>query len=124
MTATLIPNADDLRIAEQLAMAKAMRDRGMTGTGGSGMAGQVYMVGNQYGNLAQNLGGSVLSALNDRDQQELSTRQRQAEDAALGAIPSGALMPHAYIARSSTRGSFGTSMPSCRGPVPGLLTGS
>lgn len=79
MTATLIPNADDLRIAEQLAMAKAMRERGMTGTGGSGMAGQVYMVGNQYGNLAQSLGGAILGAkaVSDRDQLEATREQER-----------------------------------------------
>lgn len=88
MTATLIPNADDLRIAEQLALAKSLREQGMSGTGGSGMAGQVYMVGNQYGNLAKMLGGAILGAkaVNDRDQLE-AVREQQ-KQAWLGQMPS------------------------------------
>ena len=70
------------KLAEQL-VANAMQSNG-----NSGMAGGVYMVGNQYGNLAQNLGGSLMSALADRDQQALSTRQRQAEQDTLASIPS------------------------------------
>ena len=81
MTATLIPNADDLRIAEQMALAKTLREKGMTGTGGSGMAGNVYMVGNQWGNLAQALGGAAMGAMADRNRQELEgTRNTQYED--------------------------------------------
>lgn len=81
MTATLIPNADDLRIAEQMALAKNLRERGMTGTGGSGMAGNVYMVGNQWGNLAQSLGGAAMQYMGDRNRQELEgTRNQQYEE--------------------------------------------
>lgn len=88
MTATLIPNADDLRIAEQLAMAKAMRERGMTGTGGSGMAGQVYMVGNQWGNLAENIGGAILGAKAASDRDQLQAARDQQKQAWLAQMPS------------------------------------
>src|SRR5574343_312688 len=88
MTATLIPNADDLRIAEQLAMAKAMRERGMTDKGGSGMAGQVYMVGNQYGNLAQSLGGAILGAKAASDRDQLQATRDQQKQAWLAQMPS------------------------------------
>lgn len=88
MTATLIPNADDLRIAEQLAMAKAMRERGMTDKGGSGMAGQVYMVGNQYGNLAQSLGGAILGAKAASDRDQLYADREQQKQAWLAQMPS------------------------------------
>ena len=96
MTAELVfpDNTEDFaaqqaKLERRRKLAESLVANAMKSDGGAGYhGGKVYMVGNQYGNLAQSLGGSVLSALNDRDQQELSTRQRQAEDAALGAIPS------------------------------------
>ena len=103
MTAELIPpnpdqnyfadpaldfQAQQAKLERRRKLAESLVANAMQSNGNSGMAGGVYMVGNQYGNLAQSIGGNVMSALADRDQQALSTRQRQAEDAALGAIPS------------------------------------
>lgn len=102
MTAELIPNPDQNyfadpaldfaaqaeKLARRRKLAESLVQSAMQSNGGAGMHGGVYMVGNQYGNLAQNIGGNVMSALADRDQADLSTRQRQAEESALGAIPS------------------------------------
>lgn len=70
------------KLAESL-VANAMQDNG-----GAGMVGNLFVKGNQFGNLAQNIGGNVMSAMADRDQQDLSTRQRQAEQDTLASIPS------------------------------------
>ena len=64
--------------ARKAQAAKLVQDA-MQSNGGSGMAGGVYMVGNQYGNLAKSLGGSLMSALADRDQQNLVQQQGQAQ---------------------------------------------
>lgn len=92
--------------ARKAAAAKLVQDA-MTGTGGSGMAGGVYMVGNQWGNLAKSLGGSLMGAMADRDQQNLAQQQGQAQaewqqqfDAApasleqAGPMPDGTPMPN------------------------------
>lgn len=88
MSATLIPNADDLRIAEQLALAKSLREQGMSGTGGSGMAGQVYMVGNQYGNLAKMLGGAAADYMGGQNRDQLQATRDQQKQEWLGQMPS------------------------------------
>ena len=88
MSATLIPNADDQRIAEQLALAKSLRAQGMSGTGGSGMAGQVYMVGNQYGNLAKMLGGAAADYMGGQNRDQLQATRDQQKQEWLGQMPS------------------------------------
>ena len=88
MSATLIPNADDQRIAEQLALAKSLREQGMSGTGGSGMAGQVYMVGNQYGNLAKMLGGAAADYMGGQNRDQLQATRDQQKQEWLGQMPS------------------------------------
>jgi hypothetical protein len=88
MSATLIPNADDQRIAEQLALAKSLREQGMSGMGGSGMAGQVYMVGNQYGNLAKSLGGAVAQYMGSQNRDDLQATRDQQKQEWLGQMPS------------------------------------
>lgn len=81
--------AQQAKLERRRKLAESLVQSAMQSNGGSGYhGGKVYMVGNQYGNLAENIGGSVLSALADRDQQQLSERQRQAESNALAAIPS------------------------------------
>ena len=88
MTAQLVfpDNTDEFRLQqaqllERKRQAQALIDQAMTSNGNSGMAGQVYMVGNQYGNLAKNLGGSIQSALADRDMRNLQQQQQQAQSA-------------------------------------------
>ena len=88
MTAQLIPNLDDQRIAEQLALAKTLRDQGLTGTGGSGMAGQVYMVGNQYGNLAKSLGGAFAQYMGGKNRDELAAQRTQQFNDYMSQLPS------------------------------------
>ena len=84
MTATLIDNTDDYRLqqqrlAERKRMAQALIDQAAQSNGGSGMAGGVYMVGNQWGNVAKSLGGMLMGAMADRDQRQLAEGQRQAQ---------------------------------------------
>ena len=84
MTAQLIDNLDDARLQqaqllERKRQAQKLIDDAMTSNGNSGMAGQVYMVGNQYGNLAKNLGGTLQGALADRDMQNLQVAQNAAQ---------------------------------------------
>ena len=88
MTAQLIPNLDDQRIAEQLLLAKQLREQGMTGSGNSGMAGQVYMVGNQYGNLAKSLGGAFAQYMGDQNRQALDTQRQQQYNDYMSQLPS------------------------------------
>ena len=85
MTATLIPDQLDefrlqqARALERKAQAAKLVNDAMTSNGGSGMAGGVYMVGNQYGNLAKSLGGSLMGALADRDMQNAQFSQNAAQ---------------------------------------------
>lgn len=104
MTATLIPNPDDQRITEQLALANAMRERGMAGKGGQGMAGNVYMVGNQWGNLAQTLGGAYLGNKATNERQALNdTRNKQYADA-MAAMPSATEQREAWTPEQMAAG--------------------
>ena len=94
MTAQLIPNLDDQRIAEQLALAKQLREQGMTGTGNSGMAGQVYMVGNQYGNLAKSLGGAFAQYMGNQNRQALDAQRQQQYSDYMKQLPSATTTQH------------------------------
>lgn len=75
--------ADRKKQAQQL-IADAATDKG-----NSGMAGNVFMVGNQWGNVAKSLGGNLQSVMADRDMSELAQQQRQAQSDWEAAKPDG-----------------------------------
>ena len=73
MTATLqFPDSDyDIqmrRALERKKLAQQLIEQAAQANGGSGYhGGPVYMVGNQYGNLAKNLGGAAMNYMADKD---------------------------------------------------------
>lgn len=88
MTAELLPTPEEQRVVSQLALAKALREQGMTGKGNSGMAGNVYMVGNQWGNLANVLGGAAMQHMGQNSLEQLQAKRDQEQADFLGSMPS------------------------------------
>jgi hypothetical protein len=68
------------QIARRRALANQMVAQAARDNGGSGMAGGVYMVGNQWGNVARDLGGAVLSGMADKQEAENVLQQRMAQN--------------------------------------------
>lgn len=88
MAGIIFQDPEQQRIADQIEYAKALRNSGMTGTGGSGMAGNVYMVGNQWGNVAKTLGGVVMEGMGRSDAEGLQKARQAQRDQFLSQMPS------------------------------------
>lgn len=76
------------QIARRRALAQRLVAQAASDNGGAGMAGKVYMVGNQWGNVAQDIGGAVMNRMADNDQQQLAAEQSRYDNDTLAAIPS------------------------------------
>lgn len=66
-------------LARRRKLAEQLIQQGMSVKGGAGMVGPVYAVGNQLGDLAQVIGGNVMSHQADQQQQQLEQAQQQAQ---------------------------------------------
>lgn len=77
------------RVKEQLATAAALRKAGMSGNTGAGMVGQVYAVGNPWGNIAQSLAGALLGHKARNAEADIEQRQLQERNDWLSQMPSG-----------------------------------
>lgn len=68
------------QIARRRKQAQQLAHAAATSNGGSGMAGQVYMVGNQWGNVARDVGAAVLNHSADKAEAENALQQRMAQN--------------------------------------------
>ena len=81
------------RIIAQLKLADALRQQGMTakavGSGGAGMVGNLFVKGNQMGNLAQVLGGAGLDAYARNQADKLGASREAERQQFMAEMPSG-----------------------------------
>ena len=81
------------RIIAQLKLADALRQQGMTakavGSGGAGMVGNLFVKGNQMGNLAQVLGGAGLDAYARNQADKLGASRDAERQQFMAEMPSG-----------------------------------
>jgi hypothetical protein len=89
-----IQDPEQERIDAQIALAEALRKQGMAGDGGARMVGNLFVKGNQWGNLAQALGGAVTGGIAQNANEELGAKRDAERQAWLGQMPSATETQH------------------------------
>lgn len=82
-----IQDPEQERIDAQIALAEALRRQGMAGDGGARMVGNLFVKGNQWGNLAQALGGAITGGIAQNANEELGAKRDAERQAWLGQMP-------------------------------------
>lgn len=83
-----IQDPEQERIDAQIALAEALRRQGMAGDGGARMVGNLFVKGNQWGNLAQVLGGAITGGVAQSANEALGAKRDAERQAWLGQMPS------------------------------------
>lgn len=82
-----IQDPEQERIDSQLVLAELLRKQGMAGDGGARMVGNLFVKGNQWGNLAQVLGGAVTGGIAQNANEALGTKRDAERQAFLSSMP-------------------------------------